>query len=726
MQLKENILFDDRYLLKELLGSGNFSDVWLVEDTKDNNVKRVLKVFVPGNGLDDDGVQLFSKEFDLLSYLNHSHLLRPLHFGFYERSPYLIFLYCERGSVAKLTGKISENAAWRLMHDIASGLAYLHAQAEPVIHQNININNVLIDNNENFLISDFVVSSKARNALCESADAKNTVVATPQIHPECLGKDHVPCKSSDIWSLGVMLFILLEGDTPFGSGGLIKKSDAAIPKITGDYSQNLKEIVYRMLAKEPRDRPTAGQLVEWVDAHNKGELLFEVKKIHKNKISHFIWKNIKQAVSLIAGIATIFSLIFLIFSVIKPSSSCDSGAVELLVNKREIRNHIVNFQKIEDRIFNSSNFIDDDARFDNLLDYFYDVNPRLKEIFDEQNDIIFIIGPAGSGKSYLRRAIRPVENENINVQTVELSKIFRLNNETKVQLSLNTPESNLYSCSLPAPTDMNISTVIEKGNVVFEPDKINYLFIDDCDEFHPDAITQLFESVIFSEDTDIASWKFVFFGRPEGFRGFYRYLRRRGSEKKILQIYIKNAVFSTTGDVSFRINEYKEYRKNFEIDPYIAYERIIDDKTAIFHFARNEFISGLEAGNQLIDELARNMSDLNELKSSLLGHYLKRSYETHNRYDQDLNQELYKALLKQAAFEYMDKVDTLGFFEIRGEDETKVKICINNKSTAVSVRTKDLLEFSGLVDMKSITETIPHYRFYPIWIHRYLLEEIVK
>ena len=36
--------------------------------------------------------------------------------------------------------------------------------------------------------------------------------------------------------------------------------------------------------------------------------------------------------------------------------------------------------------------------------------------------------------------------------------------------------------------------------------------------------------------------------------------------------------------------------------------------------------------------------------------------------------------------------------------------------------TKDLLEFSGLIDMEDISRKNPRYRFYPFWIHRYLIE----
>jgi len=62
MQLKEGILFDDRYLLIKVLESGGYSEVWLAEDTKVGHEKRELKVYALSKGLEDDGVKLFSSE----------------------------------------------------------------------------------------------------------------------------------------------------------------------------------------------------------------------------------------------------------------------------------------------------------------------------------------------------------------------------------------------------------------------------------------------------------------------------------------------------------------------------------------------------------------------------------------------------------------------------------------------------------------------------------------
>ena len=261
IQLQENALFGehDRYRLIRLLGQGGYSEVWLAEDEQ-AGLTIALKVYAPGRGLDEDGVTQFSKEFKMVFNLNHANLLRPTHYDVFQRMPYLILPYCERGSSIKLSGKIDEKMAWTFLQDVASGIAYLHAQEPPVIHQDIKPDNVLMDSSDSFVITDFGISAKVRNTL-QSAGSKAGTMA--YMAAERFNTDYQPIKASDVWALGASLFELMTGKPPFGeNGGLAQKRGAELPVISGDWSPKLKEMVLRCLQEKTWDRPTAKAISE--------------------------------------------------------------------------------------------------------------------------------------------------------------------------------------------------------------------------------------------------------------------------------------------------------------------------------------------------------------------------------------------------------------------------------------------------------------------------------
>ena len=134
----------DRYELLKQLGRGGFSEVWLALD-KLTDVKVAIKIYAPGMGLDDAGISLFTQEFSLVFDINHTNLLHPTYYDCWERMPYLILPFCKNGSIFKYltdNNRITETESWHLLHDVAEGLAYLHAKLPPVI-QGGEINRIL-------------------------------------------------------------------------------------------------------------------------------------------------------------------------------------------------------------------------------------------------------------------------------------------------------------------------------------------------------------------------------------------------------------------------------------------------------------------------------------------------------------------------------------------------------------------------------------------------------
>lgn len=273
MQLEEHILFANRYLLERLLGRGGFSEVWLANDTL-TSLKVALKVYAPGGGMDEHGVQLFSSEFSLVFNLNHSNLLKPTYYDTFERMPYLVLPYCELGSTARLIGQMREEEAWGFMRDIASGLEYLHGQEPPVIHQDIKPDNILIDASGRYLLTDFGISIKARNTLRKSImKTEGSVGTLAYMGPERFSKYPLPIKASDVFSLGATLYELLTGMVPFGEhGGLLLQHGAEIPVLEGEWSDELKGIIDLCLQKETWERPSATEIRVYCEQYLNGEI----------------------------------------------------------------------------------------------------------------------------------------------------------------------------------------------------------------------------------------------------------------------------------------------------------------------------------------------------------------------------------------------------------------------------------------------------------------------
>lgn len=273
MQYSEGQLLDNRYQLERFVGSGSFGEVWVAND-KATDIEVAVKIYV---AMDDQGLSDFKKEFQITFEFNHTNLLHANYLGVNaeDRRPYLVMPFCPDGSVSKYAGQMSEEDIWRFIRDVTAGLAYLHSQRPPVIHQDIKPDNILILKNGDFVITDFGISRQLRASLRKSAmnSTNGSAGSISYMGPERFSKQYQAVKASDIWSVGVSVYELAVGDLPFcGMGGSLQKKGADMPELPDeDFSPTLNMVVQACLAKEPWNRPTALQLTEFADRVLKGE-----------------------------------------------------------------------------------------------------------------------------------------------------------------------------------------------------------------------------------------------------------------------------------------------------------------------------------------------------------------------------------------------------------------------------------------------------------------------
>lgn len=263
MQLQPNTLFHNHYTLVRLIGRGGFSEVWLAQD-KYTGLDIALKIYAPNGGLDSDGIETFAGEIRRVYNLNHPNLLKPQHFDVYDGMPYLVMPYCANGSVTKRAGHLSEDEIWKLLHDVAAGLAYLHEHN--IVHQDIKPDNILQAADGHYLITDFGISARTRATLTKTQAMSNPSAGTAAyMAPERFSTNPAPTFASDVWALGATLYELITGSVPFGDGtlpgGLLQKNGAELPDIDPTWSNELIGKVTSMLALNAADRPTAANLV---------------------------------------------------------------------------------------------------------------------------------------------------------------------------------------------------------------------------------------------------------------------------------------------------------------------------------------------------------------------------------------------------------------------------------------------------------------------------------
>ena len=276
-------VFADRYVLRKRLGYGAFSEVWQAEDSMAGN-KVAVKIYAPDKGMDDNGIEIFRREYATVFNITHQNLLRPSHFEVSNDSPFLVLPYCYKGNVSRYIGMMKEADIVKFLHDVSSGLSYLHEQEPPIIHQDIKPDNILISDDGHYKLTDFGISTRVRSTIRISAATEQSSEGTrAYMGPERFADSAIPIKASDIWSLGATAYELMTGDAPFGNlGGLSMVNDAEIPEIEGDFSEELKCLIKSCLEKNTWDRPTA-QMISKITGKFLDTQMWDISEIRSKK-----------------------------------------------------------------------------------------------------------------------------------------------------------------------------------------------------------------------------------------------------------------------------------------------------------------------------------------------------------------------------------------------------------------------------------------------------------
>jgi serine/threonine protein kinase len=254
LELQEPIA--GRYRLQQRLHRGGMSDVYLAYDELMH--RKVAIKLVSSD--DADSIQRLHREVQAMSKLSHDHILPILDYGEYDSYQYLVMPYMKRGTLREriAKGRLAKEEAGNILTQVTSALQFAHDQG--IIHRDIKPSNILIGDTDEqqVYLADFGLAK----ALEEGSDLTQTgyLIGTPEFMAPELA-DRPESVSSDIYALGVLLYQMLTGRTPFtGSTPIsvywkhLRELPAPPSHLNPAISPALEQVILCALNKDPQHR----------------------------------------------------------------------------------------------------------------------------------------------------------------------------------------------------------------------------------------------------------------------------------------------------------------------------------------------------------------------------------------------------------------------------------------------------------------------------------------
>jgi serine/threonine-protein kinase len=248
-----------RYELEEVVDHGGMSTVYRGHDRQLERTV-ALKILHAHFVDDPEYVERFRREARAVAQLSHPHIVTVIDRGSSDGHQFIVFEYVEGENLKQLverTGPLTVDRAVEVGIEIADALAFAHAH--DLVHRDVKPQNVLIDTSGSAKVTDFGIARSLD--VDRGVTQTGTVLGTSNyLSPEqAEGRQVTP--SSDIYSLGVVLYELLSGDVPFRGDNLVvvamKHVTEHAPSLLDerpDVPPRLARAVQRALEKDPAQR----------------------------------------------------------------------------------------------------------------------------------------------------------------------------------------------------------------------------------------------------------------------------------------------------------------------------------------------------------------------------------------------------------------------------------------------------------------------------------------
>ncbi|KAK6266401.1 hypothetical protein QUC31_017238 [Theobroma cacao] len=261
-EISSEITLFGKYEIGKLLGCGAFAKVYHARNVRTGQsvaIKAVSKQKVVKGGF----MAQVKREIAIMRRLHHPNIVKLIEVLATKTKIYFVMEFAKGGELFTriARGRFSEDLSRRYFQQLISAVGFCHSRG--VFHRDLKPENLLLDENWNLKVSDFGLSAVTDQVRPDGL--LHTLCGTPAyVAPEILAKKGYDGAKVDVWSCGIVLYVLHAGYLPFNDPNLmvmyrrIYKGEFRFPKWT---SPDLRRFLGRLLDPNPETRITLDEII---------------------------------------------------------------------------------------------------------------------------------------------------------------------------------------------------------------------------------------------------------------------------------------------------------------------------------------------------------------------------------------------------------------------------------------------------------------------------------
>ncbi len=251
----------DRYELQDAIGRGGMATIFRAVDFRMGRTVAV-KILREVYSSDPKFVTRFQREARAASALQHPNIVQVFDYGQSAENYYIVMEFVEGTDLRrylKRHGVLSSERAIEIAHDVSLGLGAAHRRG--IVHRDVKPQNILLNDEGLVKLTDFGIASMYKDAGAERLTTTGMTLGTVQYYAPEQAQGEVVTPAADVYALGIVLYEMLTGRTPFDGDTPVAVAMRHIQDVPDPPSSlnprippALERIIMRCLEKDPRDR----------------------------------------------------------------------------------------------------------------------------------------------------------------------------------------------------------------------------------------------------------------------------------------------------------------------------------------------------------------------------------------------------------------------------------------------------------------------------------------